>query len=1059
VSGEIDACLVGRFQRLASRAGVLVGLAGSLVLAGWTFDVAALKRLVPGLSQMAASAALAFLLSGISLWLRSRGRSPSSRRLADAGALLVTLAGLAALAEYLLVGEGHVVFERALVFGPMAPMTGLSFVLSGLALTLLDRPRGFPAAPALALAAGALGLLVFLGYVFESAVFFKSVSSDRMAMSTAVVFGALNLGILFARPQRGPMRVIASTSAGGWMARRLLPAAVLVVPLLGWLRWQGERVGLYSSSFGLALMVATSVILMSVLIWWSAGVVLRMEWEWSRAKEGQRRWEQVFQHAAWGVVLVDPGDHRMLAVNAAFARMHGYAVEELVGRSLADTLAPECRPELAAHAAAANRTGHHVYESMHLRQDGTTFPALTDCTAIGDPNGQVLYRAANVQDLTERRAAEERFRALWESAPDAMVSADQSGHIVLVNSQAEKSFGYRQEELLGQPIELLIPERLVGEHRRRRSEYLQKPRPRPMGRGLALAARRKDGTEFPAEISLSPLQTPQGVIVTSVIRDITERKLAQEALQSAHDELELRVAERTLELARANEALQQQSRRLEQVSRLKSEFLANMSHELRTPLNAIIGFAELMQDGRAGLVSPRQRQFLEHTLTSARHLLRLINDVLDLSKVESGRVEFRPEPVAVAKLIEEVEEIVRPLSAEKRIRLETEVEPGLTEVVLDPARFKQVLYNYLSNALKFTPEAGRVTVRARAEGTEAFRLEVEDSGIGIRPEDLERLFVEFQQLDAGAAKKHQGTGLGLALTKRIVEAQGGRVGVCSTPGQGSVFSAVLPRVAAATPPPREPAGAGGPRVLIIEDDAQDRAWLVRVLTVAGYAVETATTGAEALARCRQRPFGAVTLDLLLPDRSGWEVLRAIRDDGPNRDVPVIVVTVATERGIAAGFPIQDFLSKPVRAEDLLASLERAGVTPDGTRRVLVVEDDAAAAALMEAILRDLGFQPVCAPDAETGLQALLEQPPAAVVLDLLLPGMDGFEFLARLRKTAAGHRLPVIVWTSKDLTAEEQTRLRASAQSVVLKNTGGTTVLLEALRACLPLGPAASASA
>jgi signal transduction histidine kinase len=219
-----------------------------------------------------------------------------------------------------------------------------------------------------------------------------------------------------------------------------------------------------------------------------------------------------------------------------------------------------------------------------------------------------------------------------------------------------------------------------------------------------------------------------------------------------------------------------------------------MSHELRTPLNSIIGFAHLLHTGKAGPVAESHGEYLGDILTSARHLLQLINDVLDLAKVESGKMEFRPEPVNVAKTISEVRDILRGLASEKRVQVEVHVAPDLGGIVLDPARLKQVLYNFLSNAIKFTGETGRVTIRAAPLDAGRFRIEVEDTGIGISPDDLHRLFVEFQQLDAGSAKRYPGTGLGLALTKRIVEAQGGEVGVTSTPRVGSVFHAVLPRV-------------------------------------------------------------------------------------------------------------------------------------------------------------------------------------------------------------------------------------------------------------------------
>jgi two-component system sensor histidine kinase/response regulator len=253
------------------------------------------------------------------------------------------------------------------------------------------------------------------------------------------------------------------------------------------------------------------------------------------------------------------------------------------------------------------------------------------------------------------------------------------------------------------------------------------------------------------------------------------------------------------ELKKLNEQLDQkiveleaQNRRVQDVNRLKSEFLANMSHELRTPLNAIIGFAQLMHDGKVGAVSAQHQEYLGDILGSARHLLQLINDVLDLSKVEAGKLEFNPEPVNLKRIISEVRQVLQALSANKRLTIEIEVSAVVEQLVIDPAKLKQVLYNYLSNAIKFTPEEGQITVRAIQEDSENFRLEVEDTGIGIPPDEFGKLFVEFQQLESGTTKKHQGTGLGLALTRKIVEAQGGRVGVESVQGRGSVFYAVLP---------------------------------------------------------------------------------------------------------------------------------------------------------------------------------------------------------------------------------------------------------------------------
>ena len=502
--------------------------------------------------------------------------------------------------------------------------------------------------------------------------------------------------------------------------------------------------------------------------------------------------------------------------------------------------------------------------------------------------------------------------------------------------------------------------------------------------------------------------------------------------------------------------LEHQAQELTTASAYKSQFLANMSHELRTPLNAILGFAELLESGEVPPESPQYMEFLGDIRISGKHLLQLISDILDLTKVEAGRLDFHPEPIRPELLLSGVISVLKANATTKGLVVESSVDPGLGELVLDPARIKQVLYNYLSNAIKFTPPGGRIWVRALPEGADRVRFDVEDTGIGIAEKDISRLFVEFQQLDSTAARHVAGTGLGLALTRRLVEAQSGTVGVRSELGKGSTFFAILPRrspvgTAAEHTPPLLPvlAAPDAPMILVIEDDSHDQEQLIHALAGAGYGVEVAGTGARAIELCSKRKFAGITLDLLLPDIGGIEVLQKIRKQGLNRDVPVVVITLVAERGAIAGFAVQDFLHKPVHAQTLRESLERAGVRPGVRSKVLLVDDDAIALKLMRTGLEHLGFDVLCETVSSRGLALALAHPPAAIVLDLMMPGLDGFAFLDGLRSDPEGRRVPVIVWTGMDLSNEQVERLRASAQAIVAKGSGGASAVAAELQAFL----------
>ena len=479
---------------------------------------------------------------------------------------------------------------------------------------------------------------------------------------------------------------------------------------------------------------------------------------------------------------------------------------------------------------------------------------------------------------------------------------------------------------------------------------------------------------------------------------------------------------------------------LEQAGQAKSDFLASMSHELRTPLSAIIGFSALMRD--EPMVDEARRaipdEWIEHVRRSGDHLLALINDVLDLTKIEAGRIELARESFDLATALAESVEGLRPLADRKRIEMVLDAQPGT--ISADRGRLRQVVYNLLSNAIKFTPEDGRITVEARWSGADA-TIAVTDTGVGIAAEDQGRIFEEFSQVGDMKARE-AGTGLGLALSRRLVEAHGGQIGVASASGTGSRFEVILPESRTSEPEePAEPAAVEseptGSSVLVIEDDPGAVRLLRTYLEAEGYRVEVATDGESGITAARANQPGAIILDVLLPGIDGWEVLRRLKQDRDLRDIPVMVATVVDERNVAMSLGAVDYFLKPVRPAALLDRLATYTFTTKVKQRnvrVLVIDDEAAARDLVANALRPEGFEVITAASGREGLALAAEQPPDLVICDLIMPDMDGFEVVNRLATSDLPKDVPILILTGQELSADDRRRLNGLVAEVMQKD-------------------------
>jgi signal transduction histidine kinase/CheY-like chemotaxis protein len=542
-----------------------------------------------------------------------------------------------------------------------------------------------------------------------------------------------------------------------------------------------------------------------------------------------------------------------------------------------------------------------------------------------------------------------------------------------------------------------------------------------------------------------PLLDAEGILGVLVVR----RKAPGEFPKHTVDLLQTFAAQSVLAIRNANlfAEVEEKGRQLELASQHKSQFVASMSHELRTPLNAIIGLTEMMVANAARFGTEKAAEPLRRVHRAGTHLLGLINQVLDLSKIEAGKLELSPEQVNVAPLIEEVVGTARQLAEQNKNRLVVETQANLAPLTVDPMRLRQILLNLLSNACKFTKQGEvRLSVRTVADGHNWVEFAVADTGIGMTAEQQAQLFEEFTQADSSTARRYGGTGLGLAITRKLARMMGGDVTVTSEQGKGSVFTVRLPGAAAAP----APAASDGNRprsdcVLVIDDDATARELISEQLKAEGFPVATAAGGLEGLKLAKELRPRAITLDAIMPDLDGWSVLAALRQDGELAEIPVIMVTILDEHRRAVALGAAGYLSKPIDRERLHRLVGRFRA-PARSTKVLLVEDDPLQRERVRGWLEGQQWTVQEAANGREALARLQADKPDVILLDLMMPEMDGFAVVAALQKEAGWRDVPVVVITARDLDAKDRERLNSGVRSVLVKETFRPTELVERIR-------------
>ncbi len=733
----------------------------------------------------------------------------------------------------------------------------------------------------------------------------------------------------------------------------------------------------------------------------------------------------------YAILMLDPAGN-VASWNEGAKRIKGYEAAEILGRNFSCFYSPEDiqSGKPARELQRAIHDGSYREEGWRVRKGGSRFWADVVITALHDEKGRLRGFSKITRDISEHKRAkqmllesEERHRKLFDNNPHPTWVYDRETlRFLAVNAAAVRKYGYSSREFSEMTIKDIRPPEDVPDLLKSVADAKEGSESVSTWRH-----RRKDGSIIDVEItsySLNFSGRPAEVIVAV---DVTQRKRDEEEKRKFMGRI-----------TASNQELELRNREVERATKLKSKFLASMSHELRTPLNAIVGFSDLLAEGTPGQLNDKQKRFVDHIKQGSAHLLQLINDILDLSKIEAGQLELRCEDFQVSDALPEVLSTIRPLAMAKNINVRQTV-AGQVSVNADRVRFKQILYNLLSNAVKFTPKGGSVSIECSRTGNHV-SLSVADTGIGIRLEDRQVIFEEFRQLEGASDAAHQGTGLGLAITKRLVEQQGGTIVVETELGKGSRFTFTLPAGTAtvgSTRPVLRPSAAtsfGKPLILVVDDEVSARELICSYLD-SEYRTVVAASGVEALKKAKELRPDAITLDVLMSEGNGFETLVTLRKNSETADIPIIIVSIVDQKQVGFALGAADYLIKPIRKPLLLETIRKhVSVQADDDAAILLVDDDPATLELLEETLRSAGYETQSVRSGARALEVLSSKIVGAVMLDLLMPGMNGFDVIHHIRQEPNLKDLPVFVMTAKALTPDERTLLNSETQAMFQKN-------------------------